>query len=432
VRIARSPSGDATIPLPREVRVLVAVAFFVALGFGIVAPALPVFARDFGVGRAAAAAVISAFAVMRIAFAFPAGRLVDRLGERLVLATGIGIVAVSSALAGVAQSYVQLILLRGIGGVGSAMFSIGAMSLLVRMVGPESRARAVGFWQGGFLLGGITGPVLGGVIDGISIRLPFFIYAGTLVVAGSVALIELRATPLADRSAAGAVARTSLGTALRNRAYRAALVANFADSWGAIGVRSALIPLFVSDVLHRPVIWTGIGFLIVSAVNGATLLPAGRYADRVGRKPVLVSGCIGSAAGIAVLAAWPELAGYLIGLGLLGLGSGLLDVAPAAIVGDVVEGSGGPVFAAYTMSSDVGSVVGPVVAGRIADASYAAAFGSTAAILAAAATLAVFAPETRGLPSAGSAEGLPQVGEEIVGGLNPDREAHEVGRHLQG
>ena len=65
-------------PLPREVRVLVAVAFFVALGFGIVAPALPVFARDFGVGRAAAGAVISVFAVMRIAFALPAGRLVDR------------------------------------------------------------------------------------------------------------------------------------------------------------------------------------------------------------------------------------------------------------------------------------------------------------------------------------------------------------------
>ena len=112
--------------LPREVRVLVAVAFFVALGFGIVAPALPVFARDFGVGKASAAAVISAFAIMRIAFAFPAGRLLDRFGERIVMATGIGIVAVSSMLAGSAQSYTELITLRGIGGVGSAMFSVSA------------------------------------------------------------------------------------------------------------------------------------------------------------------------------------------------------------------------------------------------------------------------------------------------------------------
>jgi MFS family permease len=390
-------TSEPAVALPREIRVLVAVAFFVALGFGIVAPALPVFARDFGVGKASAAAVISVFAFLRIAFALPAGKLVDRFGERLVMATGIGIVAVSSLLAGVAQTYAQLIVLRGFGGVGSAMFSISALGLLVRMTAPAQRGRAMGFWQGGFLLGGITGPVVGGVIDGISIRLPFFIYAGTLAAAGAVGLIQLRATPLAERGTDAAAGRTTLRDAFRNRAYRAALAANFADSWGAIGVRSALIPLFVTDVLHRKPIWTGIGFVIVSAVNGAMLLPAGRFADNIGRKPLLVTGCIGSGAGIAVLAASPTLPGYLIGLALLGFGSGLLDVAPGAIVGDIVEGRAGPVFAAYTMSSDVGTVVGPVVAGAIADVSYADAFASTSAILGVAALLAVIAPETRSL-----------------------------------
>jgi MFS family permease len=394
-----SATRPAPAPLPREVKILVAVAFFVALGFGIVAPALPVFARDFGVGRASAAAVISVFAFLRIAFALPAGKLVDGYGERIILATGIAIVATSSALAGLANSYVELILLRGIGGVGSAMFSISAMSLLVRMVPNTQRGRALGFWQGGFLLGGITGPVVGGVVDGISIRLPFFLYAGTLVIAGSVAVIALRATPLADRADASATSRTSLPTALRNPAYRAALIANFADSWGAVGVRSALIPLFVSDVLHKKPIYTGIGFLVVSAVNGAMLLPAARFADRIGRKPVLLVGCIGSGLGIAVLALWPDLTGYFVGLGLLGFGSGLLDVAPGAIVGDIVEGRGGPVFAAYSMSSDVGSVIGPVVAGRVADASYADAFGMTAAILGVAAVFAAFSGETLHAPT---------------------------------
>jgi MFS family permease len=279
------------------------------------------------------------------------------------------------------------------------MFSISAMSLLVRMVPNTQRGRALGFWQGGFLLGGITGPVVGGVVDGISIRLPFFLYAGTLVIAGSVAVIALRATPLADRADASATSRTSLPTALRNPAYRAALIANFADSWGAVGVRSALIPLFVSDVLHKKPIYTGIGFLVVSAVNGAMLLPAARFADRIGRKPVLLVGCIGSGLGIAVLALWPDLTGYFVGLGLLGFGSGLLDVAPGAIVGDIVEGRGGPVFAAYSMSSDVGSVIGPVVAGRVADASYADAFGMTAAILGVAAVFAAFSGETLHAPT---------------------------------
>jgi MFS family permease len=380
--------------LPREVYILCAVAFFVALGFGIVAPAIPVFARDFGVGRAEAAAVISAFAFMRIAFALPAGRLVDRFGERIVLAAGIAIVAVSSILAGLSGTYEELIVLRGVGGVGSAMFSISSMSLLVRMVPATSRGRALGFWQGGFLLGGITGPVVGGAVTAISIRLPFFMYAGTLIAAGAVALIALRHTPLAERSDTKTASHTSLRTALRDGAYRAALAANFADAWGAVGVRSALIPLFVGDVLHEPVLWTGLGFVVVSVFNVATLLPAARYADRVGRKPVMLTGCLLSACAMATLAIWPEMAGYFIGLALLGLGSGMLDVAPGAVVGDVVEGRGGPVFAAYSMSADIGIVVGPIVAGRIADVSYTDAFALTAVILALAALVAARAPET--------------------------------------
>src|SRR5207249_3077290 len=190
------------------------------------------------------------------------------IGERLVLGTGIGIVAVSSALAGVAQSYWQLFLLRGFGGIGSAMFSISAMSLLVRMVPTWQRARAVGMWQGGFLLGGIAGPGLGGVVTEVSIRLPFFLYAGTLIVAGSVAVVALRATPLASATSSEQTPRTTLGAALRMPAYRAALATVFADSWAAMGVRAALIPLFVHESLHRSVIWTGIGFWCVAGING--------------------------------------------------------------------------------------------------------------------------------------------------------------------
>ena len=108
--------------------VVVGAGLGVAVGFGVVAPAIPVYAREFGVGRTAAGAVISAFAFMRLVSALGSGRLVNRIGERLVLATGIGIVAVSSALAGLAQSYVQLLLLRGVGGIGSAMFTVSAIS----------------------------------------------------------------------------------------------------------------------------------------------------------------------------------------------------------------------------------------------------------------------------------------------------------------
>src|SRR5664279_3458675 len=108
MRASRNPFGS----LPPEVAVLSAVAFSVALGFGIVAPAIPLFAKHFGVSNADASAVVSAFALMRLLTAPFAGRLVNRAGERIVMAAGIGIVGVSSLLAGFSGSFGQLVVLR--------------------------------------------------------------------------------------------------------------------------------------------------------------------------------------------------------------------------------------------------------------------------------------------------------------------------------
>ncbi len=71
------------------------VAFCVALGFGIVVPAVPLLAADLGVRATGAGAVVSAFALMRLLSGLAAGRLVDRVGERAALQAGVGVVAVS-------------------------------------------------------------------------------------------------------------------------------------------------------------------------------------------------------------------------------------------------------------------------------------------------------------------------------------------------
>src|SRR5687768_8488789 len=104
------------VPLPRDVVVLGLIAFCVAVGFGVLVPVLPVFARSFGVGNLEVGAVISVFALMRLLSSSFCGRLITAAGERLVLASGIFIVALSSGLAGIAGSYSQLLLLRGLGG----------------------------------------------------------------------------------------------------------------------------------------------------------------------------------------------------------------------------------------------------------------------------------------------------------------------------
>jgi len=418
-RFHRGPFRD----LPREVAILTAVSFTVALGFGIVAPDIPAFARHFGVSTAAAAGVVSAFALMRIVGALPAGRLVDRFGEPVVMTVGIAIVAVSSIVAGFSGSYAELIILRGVGGLGSAMFGVSAQTLLLVSVASEQRGRASGLFAGGFLVGSISGPALGGLIAAWSMRAPFIIYGGMLIVPAVIAAAVLRdgSHRRAGPHAPARRAFAEIGRALKDAAYRAAAAANLADGFAAIGVRSAIVPLFVRDVLHRSAVWTGIGFGVVAVLNAATLLPGGRLADRLGRRPVIVAGCLVSGGGLVMLALLPGLGGYLAALAVFGLGSGLLDVGPAAMIGDILGSRSGTVVASYQMAGDIGTVTGPVTAGYLVDiASYRAAFGLAAGVLGLAAALGLVAPETRWrdrpISPAGRRAGRPdRVGPESPG-----------------
>lgn len=403
---APAASGSGRGPfagLPREVAVLSAVAFTVALGYGIVAPGIPAFARQFGVSVTAAASVISVFALMRVVFAMPAGRLVDRFGSRRVMAAGIAVVAASSVLAGLSQSFAQLLVLRGVGGLGSAMFSVSAQALLLASVPNGQRGRASGLYTGGFLLGGIAGPALGGVVAAWSLRAPFFLYGALLAVPAVIAAAAFGPGAAAGSPRAVASPRESLAVlagALRSGAYRAVAAVNFADGFAVLGVRGAVIPLFVRDSLHRPATWTGIGFLVFAALNGAALLPAGRVADTLGRRPVMAAGCAVSAAGLLLLAVLPGLWAYLGALAVAGAGSGLLDVAPSAMLGDLLSAQArqdGILVAFFQMAGDAGTVTGPVVAGLLVDSvSYPAAFALAGGVLAAAALLAALTPEPPG------------------------------------
>lgn len=384
--------------LPREVGVLTAVAFCVALGFGIVAPAIPVFAKDFGVSNLAASSVVSVFALLRFVSALGGGFLVDRFGERLVLATGIGIVAVSSLLAGLSQSFAQLLVLRGVGGVGSAMFSVSALSLLLRVTGPEQRGQASGSFQSGFLVGGIVGPAFGGPLTEWSIRAPFFVYAATLAAAGAVAMVFLARTSLRDKDAApgAAVSPTSLAKAFRARAYRSAVVNNFSNGWSIFGVRAALVPIFVVEGLKVGAAWTGIGLVLGALTQVLVLIPAGRLADTRGRKPYLMAGAALALAAGVILAFSTTIPPYLAAMAVFGAASALIGVSSAAVVGDVIGGRGGKPVAVYQMAADLGTFTGPLVAGALSDAfGFESAFFATAAVSLIALLTVVRMPETK-------------------------------------
>ena len=476
--------------LPRDVAVLSFVAFAVALGYGIAAPALPVYARTFGVSAFLASTVISGFALMRLLSAAPAGLMVDRFGERRIMSIGIWVVAGSSLLTALAQTFGQLLVLRGVGGIGSAMFTVSAMALLLRTAGPEQRGRASGAFQAGFLFGGVTGPAIGGLVTGISIRAPFVVYGFTLVVAGLLAVRFLSRVPapggvaagsgaaggatagggaagggpagsgaagggaagggaagggpagsgaagdalgapeppISSAAAAGAaplaepadpalwnstipsvdsplgaesapVTSTSsppspgtvgpdgigpqppspesprpgpparLGAALRNAAYRAALMANLSSGFIVFGLRISLVPLFVTEGLNQGVELVGLGFLCAAAVQAGTLIPAGRWTDRAGRRGAMLVGSATMTVAMLLLALDTGSAGFLLAMAASGLASAFLAPASAAVVGDVTRGlSGGRVVSVYQMVGDLGGILGPLIAGALADA----------------------------------------------------------------
>lgn len=386
---------DASAPrLPRDVFVLGVVAFFVMVGFGVVVPVLPVYARSFGVDHTLVGAVLSAFAAMRLVASPFVGKMLDLVGERIVLSVGIGIVALSSGLAGLAQDYVQLLVLRGVGGIGSAMFSIAAMTLLLAATPPTMRARAVGFYQGGFLIGGMAGPALGGLLAAISITAPFFFYAATLAVAGLVGVALLR-----PASAAGATEQVEppvpFGTVLRDVRFRVACLASFAQGWSSLGVRSALVPVLVVEVLRGPTSWTGVLFAVSAVAQTLALAPAARFVDTVGRRPAMIGAFAVAGVAFAGIAFAPDV--WVLG-GLLcvyGVATAFLGTAPAALVGDAAGARGGRPVAVFSMCSDLGAIAGPLVAGLLVDqASYPAAFGVAAALLVLSAVASAWLPRS--------------------------------------
>ena len=160
-----------------------------------------------------------------------------------------------------------------------------------------------------------------------------------------------------------------------------------------LGVRSTLVPLLVVDGLGLASGWIGAAFLVSALVQAVLLLPAGKAVDTVGRRPTLVGGGLLTAVGLVALAAAAGPVSLLLAITVFGAGASLLGVAPAAIVGDVVEGRGGTAVAVWQMSSDLGSIVGPLAAGLLVDrASFAVALLASAAVVAVSGLLGLAVP----------------------------------------
>ncbi|GAB3939735.1 MFS transporter [Corynebacterium tapiri] len=362
--------AKTTTALPREIWILVSAAFLIAVGYGLIAPILPQFVVSFDVTMAAAGLVVAVFSVSRLVFAPVSGRLIDAVGSRRVYLTGLFTVAIATGLIAFAEEYWHILALRAIAGVGSTMFTVSAMGLIVRLSPPKARGRASAVYGSAFLLGNVIGPVVGAALSFLGMRWPFIIYAIGVCAAAGVVMRFMPATSHKRPAQREALAPLTVREAWKDTAFRAALASNMAHGWVNMGVRVSVLPLFAAGIFVHGGAMAGLALAAFAAGNALCLQFSGTLADTYGRKPLIVWGLFGSAIFVGAMG-WVETVFGLLAMSLCaGAFAGLLNPSQQAVLADVIgnKRSGGTVLSTYQMAMDAGQIVGPVLVGWAADA----------------------------------------------------------------
>jgi EmrB/QacA subfamily drug resistance transporter len=340
---------------PNAVLAVVAVAqFMIVLDATIVNVALPTIQGDLGFSQQNLLWVLNAYTLVFGGFLLLGGRLADRLGRRRLFMAGTALFAGASLICGVAQSEATLLAARGLQGLGGAMVSPAALSIILTSFAEGTeRNRALAVWGAIAGVGGAMGLLLGGVlVEALSWRWIFFVNVpiGALLLAaaprripesrsqgaaggydvwGAVAitlgtialvyvLIEAEGWGWASARTLGGFAAAALLIAafvlierrhknplvplriFSNRSLAAADVTMMLVAAALFGV-FFFLTLYLQQVLDYDALTTGLAYLPMSASLIAASTLASRLVDRFTPKPVLMSGLLVAAAGLLLL-----------------------------------------------------------------------------------------------------------------------------------
>ena len=120
--------------------------------------------------------VVESYALFLAALLLLGGSLGDRYGRRKTFAAGVVIFSIASAWCGLAPNIRQLIVARGLQGIGGALLVPGSLALISASFSQKERGRAIGTWSGFTSITAAIGPVLGGwFVEHGSWRWVFFI-----------------------------------------------------------------------------------------------------------------------------------------------------------------------------------------------------------------------------------------------------------------
>jgi MFS transporter, DHA1 family, multidrug resistance protein len=372
---AGAPAEIAPSPLKRpEFRNLLAISITVALGFGMVIPVLPLYAESFNVSLAAIGLVQLVFGLTRFSFGLVGGLVVDRFGERACTIAGLLIVAASSYAAGFAGTFLQLVLARGFGGAGSALFINGLMSRVLRIIEPEAMGRATGIWRSSFLVGIGAGPAIGGIVaERWGLAAPFHVYATGLLVASVIAWIVMAEKQAFIRSAEKKSPLDALRAArplFSDLRYMTALLATLVGWWTISGPAQTVGPVFARKELHLSPDAIGYAVTMLAVGEILVLIVAGRAADRYGRRAVLVPSLVITAVATALLGWVGQATAFAYFPLMLAIGAGIAAGSTAAgglLADSIPRGGSGAAVGMNQMAGDLGYLTAPTLIGFVAD-----------------------------------------------------------------
>jgi EmrB/QacA subfamily drug resistance transporter len=394
---------------------LCTVQFMVVLDVAIVNVALPSIQTDLGFSQENLQWVISAYALLFGGFLLLGGRAADLLGRRRVFLVGIVVFTVASLLSGLAWSDGALIGSRALQGLGSAIISPAALSILTTMFAEGSeRNKALGAWGAIGAFGAVAGVLLGGVLtDLLSWEWIFYVnvpvgiaafaltpvlllesrdataetfdFPGAALVTGGLVVLVYALTQANDYgwgsaetiglfAAAAALLAAFVGWESRTRdplmpftifRLRTLVGANIAGLILGTALFSMflMLTLYMQQVLGYSPLRTGVAYL---AVAGTAIIWSGVAANlvtRVGVKPVLVTGMAFMTAGLVyftqVSVGGSYLGDLLPGFLLIAIGMGFsfVPISIAALAG-VQPSEAGLASGLINTSQQIGGALG--------------------------------------------------------------------------
>jgi MFS family permease len=341
------------------------------VGFGIVLPILPLYAKRFHASSLTSTLLIAAFSAASMVASPMWGRLSDRVGRKPVLLISLVGTAVGSLLTGLAGSIALLFVARVLDGASGASIAV-AQASVGDLAAPADRPRLFGLLGAAFGVGFVAGPALGSLASLGGARLPFLVAAGLAVLNAAVGLRTIpetrpeRASHTTPEPAAGhAAARRSRRPVFDTQVVTlivvafAALVAfsGFESTFALFGHRHLGL-----GIGSAAAVFTAAGAVIV-VVEGGLIHP---LTTRFGERATLRAGLSLNVVGLALLTfahSWalavPALLALTVGQGLV---QPSMSSALAARADPVRRGA---LLGVQQSASALARVVGPALGGLL-------------------------------------------------------------------